>query len=223
VSTPAVDRSTVAALHHRVLSELAAAGDWWGGASRRAIMEEARAARRCAHCVDHRSPSESTAGRHAAKGVLPAAAIEVIHRVVNNSDRLTRPWAEVQIGDLGDASYAEVVGVTAIIEALDVYTRSIGDPPHELLPPIDGTPPAGRPDDVGDVGAWIAMTEEKLLANVSRALSLVPRTNATWRTLVAASYSRGPEMLELTWERALTRPQTELIAARVSKLQECFY
>ena len=67
------------------------------------------------------------------------------------------------------------------------------------------------------------MTEEKLLANVSRALSLVPRTNATWRALVAESYSRGPEMLELTWERALTRPQTELIAAQVSRLQECFY
>ena len=40
---------------------------------------------------------------------------------------------------------------------------------------------------------------------------------------MAESYSRGPEMLELTWERALTRPQTELIAAQVSKLQECFY
>ena len=37
------------------------------------------------------------------------------------------------------------------------------------------------------------------------------------------SYSRGPQMLELTWERALTRPQIELIAAQVSKLQECFY
>jgi hypothetical protein len=154
---------------------------------------------------------------------LPAAAVEVIHRAVNSSDRLTRPWAEVQIGDLGDAPYAEVVGVTAIIEALDVYARSIGDPPHDLLPPVDGTPPAERPDGVGDVGAWIAMTESKVLANVSRALSLVPRTNATWRTLVAASYSRGPEMLELTWQRALTRPQTELIAAQVSKLQECFY
>ena len=67
--------------------------------------------------------------RHAARGRLPAAAVEVIHRVVNDSDRLTRQWAEVQIGDLGDAPFAEVVGVTAIIESLDVYARSIGDPP----------------------------------------------------------------------------------------------
>ena len=45
-----VDRQSVAALHHRLLAELAGPGDWWDGASRRAIMEESRAARRCARC-----------------------------------------------------------------------------------------------------------------------------------------------------------------------------
>jgi hypothetical protein len=222
-SPSAVDRGTVDALHRRVLSELATAGDWWDGASRRAIMEEARAARVCEHCFEHPSPSASTTDRHGSREPLSAAAVEVIHRVVNHSNRLTQQWAEVQIGELGDAQYAEVVGVTAILVALDVYTRSIGDPPYELLPAVGGPPSAERPDGVGDVGAWIAMTEEKLLANVTRALSLVPRTNVTWRALVNDSYSRGPQMLELAWERALTRPQIELIAAKVSTLQECFY
>jgi len=223
-ASPRVDRRTVAALHGRLRSELAAAGDWWDGASRRAIMEEARAARRCVRCLERRSSSASpVSGGHAGTEVLPAAAVEVIHRVVNDSGRLTRPWAEVQIEDLGDARYAEVVGVTAIVVAMDVYARSMGDPPRELLPPVVGPPSAERPDDVGEVGAWIPMTEEKLLANVSRALSLVPRTNTTWRALVNESYSRGPQMLDLTWERALTRPQVELIAAEVSMLQECFY
>ena len=58
---------------------------------------------------------------------------------------------------------------------------------------------------------------------MSRALSLVPRTNGTWRALVTESYSRGPQMLELVWERALSRPQIELMAAQVSRLQECFH
>ena len=83
--------------------------------------------------------------------------------------------------------------------------------------------PGSVPTDLGDVGAWIPMTEQKVLANVSRALSLVPMTNTTWRTLVNDSYSRGPQMLALTWERALSRPQIELVAARVSQLNECFY
>jgi hypothetical protein len=147
----------------------------------------------------------------------------VIDRVVNDSGSLTPAWAADQIDVLGDGPYAELVGVTAIITALDVFARAIGDPPLDLLPPQPGLPAGERPAGVGDVGAWIAMTEEKALANVSRALSLVPRTNATWRALVTESYSRGPEMLELTWDRALTRPQVELVAAQVSRLQECFY
>ncbi len=177
-------------------------------------MEESRAARRCAVCP---------ADQHAATDALSASAVEVIHRVVNDSGSLTRSWAEVHIDSLGDAYYAELVAVTAIIVAIDVYTRAIGDRQHDLLAPIEGPPAAERPDDVGDVGAWIPMTQTKQLANVSRALSLVPRTNATWRALVTESYSRGPEMLELTWQRALTRPQIELIAAQVSRLQQCFY
>ena len=140
---PTVDRRTVAALHRRVLSELAAAGDWWDGVSRRAIMEEARRAWRCVRCLEQRAPSGSFSGGHDGSGVLPAAAVEVIHRVVNDSGRLTRQWADVQIEELGDASYAEVVGVTATVVAMDVYARSMGDPPHELLPPVAG-PPAAR-------------------------------------------------------------------------------
>ena len=88
---------------------------------------------------------------------------------------------------------------------------------------LDGAPARERPTGLGDVGAWIPMTERKVLANVSRALSLVPLTNTTWRTLINDSYSRGPQMLALTWERALSRPQVELLAARVSQLNECFY
>ncbi len=211
----ALDREAVAALHARLLGELAAAGDWWDGASRRAIMEEARRARGCGRCAE--------GDRHDGTEVLPAAAVEVAHRLVIDSGGLDRAWAEDRIGELGDARYAEVVGVTATVVAIDVAARSMGERVPALPDPVAGAPARDRPAGMGDVGAWVPMTEEKLLANVSRALSLVPRTNATWRALVTESYSRGPQMLELTWQRALTRPQIELIAARVSLLQECFY
>ena len=178
-------------------------------------MEESRAARRCARCHDGQP--------HGPTDALPASAVEVIHRVVNDSGSLTRAWAEVQIDALGDARYAELVAVAAILVAIDVYRRSIGERQLELHSPIDGPPAAERLQDVGDAGAWIPMTVTKLLANVSRALSLIPRTNATWRALVTESYSRGPQMLELIWDRALTRPQIELVAAQVSRLQQCFY
>jgi hypothetical protein len=215
VDRTTVDRAVVTARHRGLLAELVAPGDWWDGADRRAVMEEARAARGCAACCD--------AGRHDATAALPDAAVEVVHRVVNGSGQLDRAWADAQIDRLGDAPYAELIGVTATVVAIDVTARSIGDPPAVLPDAVAGAPARERPSDVGDIGAWIPMTVEKQLANVSRALSLVPRTNATWRALVTESYSRGPEMLELVWDRALSRPQIELIASRVSTLQECFY
>jgi hypothetical protein len=223
--TPTIDRRGIAALHAQVLAELASPGDWWDAPSRRTAMEEARAARTCSVCDARRAAlsPEAVIERHGSHDTLSDAAVEVIHRVVNDPGRLTRRWADVQIASLGDAVYAELVAVTAIIVAIDMYERSIGAPPPELHEPVDGGPAGERPEGLADVGAWIPMTEQKLLANVSRALSLVPCTNRTWRTLVNESYSRGPQMLELTWERALSRPQIELIAARVSQLNECFY
>ncbi len=222
---PVVDRDGVASLHAEILAELGSPGDWWDAPSRRAALEEARAARTCEVCEARRAAlsPEAVAERHASHGLLSDAAVEVIHRVVNDSGRLTRRWADAQIAVLGDAVYAELVAITAIIVAIDVYARSIGAPLPALLEPVDGAPARERPAGLGDVGAWIPMTEQKVLANVSRALSLVPLTNTTWRTLVNDSYSRGPQMLTLTWERALSRPQIELIAARVSQLNDCFY
>jgi hypothetical protein len=60
-------------------------------------------------------------------------------------------------------------------------------------------------------------------ANVSRTLSLVPVTNHAWRKIVDGLYSRGAEFTNLTRERALTRPQVELVAARTTAELECFY
>lgn len=209
------DRDRVTARHGQLLAELVGAGDWLDGASRRAIIGQARAAL-------ERGPCGRDGDREGSSD-LSGAAAEVVERVVNESGQLDRTWADAQIAQLGDAVYAEIVGVTATAAAIDITARSIGAAPPTLPDAADGRPACERPTDVGDVGAWIPMTEQKLLANVSRALSLVPRTNATWRALVTDSYSRGPQMLDLTWQRALNRPQIELIASEVSRLQECFY
>jgi hypothetical protein len=220
-----IDRAGVDSLHAQVMADLAGPGDWWDARSRRAAILEARAARTCGICDARRAAlsPDAVAERHEPRDLLSPAAVEVIHRVANDPGRLTRRWADSQIVALGDAVYAELVAVTAMVVAIDMYARSIGSPPPELGEPADGVPSRERPEGLGDVGAWIPMTEQKLMANVSRALSLVPRTNTTWRALVNDSYSRGPQMLTLTWERALSRPQIELVAARVSQLNECFY
>lgn len=204
---------------------LAHPGDWLTGAQRVAVWAEARNA--AFNPLDRaRREAVSPAaveGRHPATAELSAAAVEVVHRVASDPGRLTRAWAAEAMAELGEETYAEIVGVTGIAFVLDRFRLAIGQPPRALPSPVEGEPARVRPDDVGDVGAWVAQTVHKARANVSRALSLVPRTNQVWRILVDSHYSRGAEFYRLVWDRPLSRPQVELVAARTTSLHECFY
>ena len=62
---------------------------------------------------------------------------------------------------MGDAGYAELVAVTVILVAIDVYAWLIGVRPPDLCEPLEGAPARERPDGLGDVGVWIPMTEER--------------------------------------------------------------
>ena len=205
--------------------EVAEPGDWLTGRERIAVWQQVRdshtnpldRARR-----EALSPS-AVAGEHDATADLSAAAVEVVHRVASDPGRLTRRWAEEHIAELGEESYTELVGVTAIVTVLDRFDRAMGRHERPLPEPVGGEPARDRPADVGDVGAWVSQSTGATRANVSRTLSLVPITNGSWRQLVDTHYSRGAEFTNLRWDFPLSRPQTELVAARTTVLSECFY
>jgi len=186
-------------------------GDWLSGDERAEVWHQTRAstndplnrARRQAI-----SP-EAVAQQHPAGRHLSAAAVDVVHRVASDPGRLTRPWAEV--------------GVTAIARTLDCFDTAIGVGAINIGATVDGSAAEHRPDDVGEVGAWVPQTVGKKRANVSRALSLVPATDSTWRALVDSHYSRGAEFMSLVWDRALSRVQVEAVAARTTSELDCFY
>lgn len=204
---------------------VAAAGDWLTGAERLAVWREVRDARDNALDQARRralSPN-AVAGAHPATAELPAPAMEVVHRVASDPGRLTRAWADEHIAALGEETYTELVGVTAIVTVLDRFDVAMGRPERSLPEPVDGAPSRIRPDDVGDVGAWVSQSIGPTRANVSRTLSLVPTTNRTWRQLVDSHYSRGAEFMNLCWAFPLSRPQAELVATRTTALSECFY
>ena len=62
-------------------------------------------------------------------------------------------------------------------------------------------------------------------ANVLRALSLVPDALKDWLALSSAQYLAVEEMGNMVRheDRSINRLQMELIAARVSAINECFY
>lgn len=204
---------------------LAGPGDWLTGAQRLDVWREARDAASNPLDAERKqalSPN-SVAGGHGSTAELGSAAVEVVHRVASDPGRLTRSWADEQMATLGAPLYTELVGVAAITATLDMFDTALSGQVQPLPEPVDGEPARQVPSDVGDVGAWVPQTLGPTRANVSRTLSGVPQTNAVWRPLVDSHYSRGREFAELAWDRALSRPQTELVAARITALNECFY
>jgi hypothetical protein len=130
-------------------------------------------------------------------------------------------WREFRDAGTNPLDLARKVAVSpnAVEGAHEATAGVVPDLPAAQL----GEPARVRPPDVGDVGAWVAQSLSEPKANVSRTLSLVPVTNRVWRALVDSHYSRGDEFFEETWARCLTRPQAELLAARTTVLNECFY
>ena len=206
-------------------TSLAEPGDWLTGQQRVAAWREARASATNELDLARRAAVSPAAveGTHSATADLDAAAVDAVHRVASDPGRLTRAWAEACIDALGEETYTELVGITSIAAVIDRFDRVRGRPLRPLPRPRAGAPTRVRPSDVGDVGAWVSQAVHKTRANVSRALTLVPETQRIWRPLVDTFYSRGGEFLDLRWDRALSRPQVELVAARTTALNECFY
>ncbi len=209
---------------------LVSPGDWLTGHQRRSAWLECRDARTNELDLARRAALSPNAvdGSHTSTGDLPAEAVEVLHRVTSDPGRLTRSWADDTMAVIGDATYTELVGIAATASAIDMFDVAYGtgsdtDDEADLPDAIDGEPAQIRPDDVGDIGAWVPQTVGGANANVSRTLSLVPVTNRSWRGIVDGLYSRGIEFTNLMWDRALTRPQVELVATRTTAELECFY
>ena len=206
-------------------ASLHAPGDWLTGPQRRDAASHAQQSRTNELDQLRRDAISPYAvpGVHAASSELPAEAVELIHRIASDPGRLTRSWADEIISVLGEETYTELVGIAACTAVIDTFSWAMESSDTALGEAVDGLPASHRPEDVGDVGAWVAQSTASGTANVSRSLSLVPVTNAAWVNLVQALYSRGPGFLDLEWDRALSRPQVELIAARTTAELECFY
>lgn len=154
---------------------------------------------------------------------LTTAELDVVQRIAMDPGGLTREWADAAIAETGEERYVELAAICASTRTIDIFDRALGNEPVPIPNPEPGEPSKQRPEGVGDVGAWVSQDAGPTRANVSRTFSLVPTTNNLWRHLVDSHYSRGAEFMQSTWDRALSRPQVELTAARTTALNECFY
>ena len=239
-SAPVPVRIDFAEAHNRFWQRLAAAGSWWTGAERINIAHEVRKARSCDLCK-HRKGALSPyalAGEHDHASELPPVVIDVVHRIVTDASRLIAAWYQsVLDAGLSAGQYVETVGTVVSIVSIDSFCEALGVPLHELPDPLPGDPSHYRPASAAQEEAWVPVvpddnsdTPEADLwpagrtGYVVRAMSLVPDEVRTLKDLSGVHYLPMHDVPNPQASRgALNRSQIELIAGRVSAINECFY
>lgn len=228
--------------HNRYWDRLATPGSWLSGEERVAVAREVRQASSCNLCRERKnalSPYQVD-GAHETVSDLPDTIVEVVHRIITDPARLTKTWFDglMQQG-LTPEKYIEVLGTLGCVLTIDEFCRGLDIPLHPLPEPKAGEPSNYRPASImedGD-GAWVPLLPnvvdsgpesdlwEDRTGYVIRALSLVPDEVRYMLDLLDTHYMNNNQIWNVTGSRrgTLTRMQMEVVAARVSGLNGCFY
>jgi hypothetical protein len=240
-AAPVPIREDLEASHQRAWDRLAAPGTWLTGEHRIAIAAETRNAPGCSLCKKQKEALSPFAvdGTHESQGELPPEIIEIIHRIVADPGRLAEPWfLKVMESGVAETDYVETVAVIVTTIAIDTFNRAVGMKPPALPYPHPGEPSQTLPEGLTPDLAWVRTidpdksgpTEADYFAggagaaHIRRALTLVPAEARGFFDVLNAQYLSGPQMRDFSQEfRAITHAQIELVAGRISALNQCVY
>ena len=215
-------------------------GCWLEGSRRVEVAKEVRNARKCAFCAEQKNAVSPNAikGSHTSLGILDDNEVEMIHRIVSDPGRLSKKWYEGKIsGGLREEEYIEITAAIAMVMVVDTFSCALGVEDHSLPEPQSGKPSFYCSPGAKTNAAWIPIVEPQdacdtdgdLYPNpkvgyIVRALSALPEIKKQYWNLMDAHYLPGPLIYQYDQDyRAITRPQMEVIAGRVSALHQCLY
>lgn len=228
-------RGDLEVIHSAQISSLGAPGTWGSGAQRLAIVQEARAAR-CAAGIQ-----EATSPPSVEEAELPDAARQVARDLAVKPQVFNRARYRQAIDNgLTDASYTEIVGLVSRICNFDVLARGLGIDMVPLPPAQPGSPTRLRPKEAVQEGAWVPTIPNGAAGGeigkelygeghpqpyIIRSLSLVPQEQRAHFELEEVQYLPLSRFFEFDYQHheSLSRPQVEVVAGRVSALNQCFY
>ena len=233
-------REDLVAAHSRAWDSMSRAGTWLTAERRIAIAAEVRNSRNCPYCRAQKEALSPNAveGEHTSLGLLSPAEVEAVHRIASDPGRLSEDWYQSIIAQgLSPEEYIELAGQVAITMMADTFTFGIGVEDHTLPDPQGGTPSNYRSPGAKKDAAWVPITEpddavdsdgdlypSNKAGYIHRALSGVPDTKRDYWQIAEAHYLPGRSVYDFeTNVRAISRPQIEVIAARVSALHQCLY
>ncbi|MDH3644582.1 MAG: hypothetical protein OES38_20920, partial [Gammaproteobacteria bacterium] len=239
---PCPVRATMADGYRASWDYIAGAGNWWSGQERIAIAQASRDAFSCALCGDRKQALSpyGMSGAHDGASVLDDKVTDAVHRMTTDAARLTEAWMNEAVDDTFTyGHYVEAVSVVVSVFCIDSFHRALGLALAPLPEPKPGEPsrywPPGATVDV----AWVPMllpetlTEPEAdifggqpqMANVIRAMSLIPDAVRQLAAQSAVQYVDLPNVRNFasSGQLSLSRPQIELVAARTSAINDCFY
>ncbi len=235
-------RADIGEAHRAYWQKLAAPGSYWSGAERVSIAAEVRAARTCRFCAERKNALSpyNFPGEHDSVTDLDALVVDAVHRIVTDQNRITQRYVDDnEARGLSKGAYVELAGIVVAMMSIDEFNRGIGVEPEPLPAPVAGEPDGYVPENLVDDTGFVPMLPkegntgneadlfppERPAANVLRALSMVPAAVRDWCDLAAAQYLSIAGMANMVKDenRVIDRMQMELVAGRVSSVNECFY
>jgi hypothetical protein len=182
-------------------SRLGEPGTWLTGAERVDLIRIARD-RDAAADVDAPTREAAVAVAHDAASIT-AASVD-----------------DLESGGLARERYAEIVGVVSRVVAIDTYERGLGRPPRAAPTTRPGEPSQSVVATARRRAGWVPTVGA---IGPPSALSAVAAEAAAQETLHGVLYLSYADMADLRAKRGLTRAQMELVAARVSYLNDCLF
>ena len=224
----------LAETHANQFEQLGLPGTWGTAALRVAIVNEARQAGYQAGVLEEPENPGATPEVN-----LSEVARRVVYRLAISPKDMDQAFYDEAIEEgLTDGEYVEILGLIARFTCFDVFARGVGIPLRPLPTPQSGAPSRARPETAKVEKAWVATIpnppEGGELAKelfgpwqpyIMRGLSLVPTEYKAHHDLEEVQYMPAANFMEFDYQHheGLTRPQVEIVASRISALNECFY
>jgi hypothetical protein len=214
--------------HATALATIAAPGPYWTGRDRLAMVETARASLDCTLCAERKAAISPNAvsGNHDGPAEFEPLMVDAIHCIRTDPGRLTRSWFDTVTGQISQGEYLEMVSVVNTSVIIDTLHQSLGLPLAALPDPVPGDPTNEPEGDAVDEGAWVPimrapreMSDTGLprVPNIARAMGLVPAAVSLFFGAFRPHYALKDIQL------SISQTQAELVASRVSALNQCFY
>ncbi len=191
----------------RTMKAVVAPGSFFSAEDRVAMARTARVAR----------------GTDSSAPALSAARPDATRRVAADAASIRPEMIEVwEASGLERLAYVELVSVVARLVAIDSFVASLGLPLTPLPAPPTGEVVAAVDPRAELSNAWVPTVGR---AGATTALSALPVELAGVEQLHTALYLPYAKVGELVEDpgKVISRPQMELVAARTSWLNECFY